>query len=159
MLSMTDRWPLLVLDEPTAGLDAGGVARLVTDLERMSQTERAIALITHDMDLALRLCPRCVVVGDGRLLSEGPTRKLLSDSSLLARSGLAEPSRAAAARWLTRVSQCSKDLNPLTKLAVSLTWLMSSMLVIDGRFQIACILLPSAALILLNLHVTLSCLR
>ena len=43
-----------------------------------------------------------------------------------------------------------KDLNPLTKLAVSLTWLMSSMLVIDGRFQIACILLPSAALILLN---------
>ena len=68
------------------------MARLVTDLERMSQTERAIALITHDMDLALCLCPKCVVVGDGRLLSEGPTRKLLSDSSLLARSGLAEPS-------------------------------------------------------------------
>jgi len=105
-LTASDRWPLLVLDEPMGGLDARGAAKLVENIEAMGAKGRAIALITHDMDLALRLCARSVVLGEGRLLAEGPTRMLLADSTLLARAGLAEPSCAEANRWLRRVALC-----------------------------------------------------
>jgi energy-coupling factor transport system ATP-binding protein len=105
-LSSADRWPLLVLDEPMAGLDAHGVSTLIDQLRLLSDKGRAIAVITHDMDLALRLCPRSIVLGEGRILADGPTEALMEDCSLLSRAGLAEPSCASARRWLRRVSSC-----------------------------------------------------
>jgi energy-coupling factor transport system ATP-binding protein len=105
-LTASDRWPLLVLDEPMAGLDAHGAARLAEALVVLGAKGRAIALITHDMDLALRLCARSVVLGEGRVLAEGPTAALLGDPALLDRAGLAEPSCAEARRWLQRVASC-----------------------------------------------------
>src|SRR6266404_3600661 len=105
-LTASDRWPLLVLDEPMGGLDAHGAAKLVENIEALGAKGRAIALITHDMELALRLCARSVVLGEGRVLAEGPTRMLLADSTLLGRAGLAEPSSAEANRWLRRVVSC-----------------------------------------------------
>jgi len=105
-LTAGDRWPLLVLDEPTAGLDARGVATLAGKIAAMRDEGRALALITHDMDFALRLCTRCVVVGGGRILAEGPPDVLLFDAALLQRAGLAEPSCAPARRWLERASRC-----------------------------------------------------
>ena len=105
-LSSSDRWPLLVLDEPMAGLDAHGVSTLIDRLRPLTEKGRAIAVITHDMDLALRLCPRSIVLGEGRILADGPTEALMEDCSLLSRAGLAEPSCASARRWLRRVSSC-----------------------------------------------------
>ena len=89
-----------------AGLDAHGTARLVEAIAALGAEGRAIALITHDMDLALRLCPRSIVLAGGRVLAEGPTPVLLSDPALLDRAGLAEPSCASARRWLRRVASC-----------------------------------------------------
>jgi energy-coupling factor transport system ATP-binding protein len=105
-LSSSDRWPLLVLDEPMAGLDARGVSTLIDRLRPLTEKGRAIAVITHDMDLALRLCPRSIVLGEGRILADGPTEALMEDCSLLSRAGLTEPSCASARRWLRRVSSC-----------------------------------------------------
>ena len=99
-LTATDRWPFLVLDEPLAGLDARGAAQVVADVERLREGGRAVAIVTHDMDLVLRLCPRLVVVGDGGIIADGPTRTLLQDESLLARAGLRPPSIMPALRWL-----------------------------------------------------------
>jgi energy-coupling factor transporter ATP-binding protein EcfA2 len=105
-LSASDRWPLLVLDEPMAGLDAHGASTLIREILWLSENGRAIAVITHDMDLALRLCPRCIVLGEGRLLADGPTDKLMDDPGLLKRAGLAEPASAKARQWLRRVALC-----------------------------------------------------
>lgn len=105
-LTASDRWPLLVLDEPTAGLDARGVSGLVEAIAALSRKGRAIAVITHDMDLALRLCPRSIIVGEGAILADGPTVTLMSDAALLARAGLAEPSCAPAMRWLRWAATC-----------------------------------------------------
>lgn len=105
-LTITDRWPLLVLDEPMAGLDAAGAAALTMQIAGLRRQGRAVAVITHDMDLALRLCPRSIVVGEGRILADGPTGALLRDADLLRRADLAEPSSAAARRWLERVAAC-----------------------------------------------------
>ena len=97
-----DRWPLLVLDEPTSGLDAAGAANLAERIDGLRAEGRAIVLITHDMDFALRLADRVAILGDGRLQAEGPARELLLDTALMAASGLAEPELAAALRWLAR---------------------------------------------------------
>lgn len=105
-LTASDRWPLLVLDEPMAGLDAHGASTLAAEILALRERGRAIAVITHDMDLALRLCARSVIVGEGGILADGPTRELLDDPGLLKRAGLAEPSCAKAMRWLRRVAAC-----------------------------------------------------
>lgn len=105
-LTVSDRWPLLVLDEPMAGLDAHGVSALIAEILALHGKGRAIAIITHDMDFALRLCPRSILVGEGRILADGPTEELMKDSALLHRTGLAEPSCAEAIRWLQRAAAC-----------------------------------------------------
>jgi len=79
---------ILVLDEPTAGLDPRGQRELVTLLEGLSPTQ---VVITHDLSLALALCPRSVVLDDGMVCAEGPTRSLLGDSALLDAHQLALP--------------------------------------------------------------------
>ncbi|MGO4571571.1 ABC transporter ATP-binding protein [Microvirga sp. 2TAF3] len=105
-LTIGENWPLLVLDEPMAGLDAHGASTLAAEISALRRKGRAIAIISHDMDLALQLCTRCIVVGEGRLLADGPTETLLSDPQLLKRAGLAEPSCAPARRWLQQVAGC-----------------------------------------------------
>ncbi|WP_309082750.1 ATP-binding cassette domain-containing protein [Chelativorans sp.] len=105
-LTATDRWPFLVLDEPLAGLDARGAAQVEADIERLRQAGRAVALVTHDMDFALKLCGRSVLVAEGGILVEGPTRELLADGDLLARAGLQPPSIMPALRWLERTAPC-----------------------------------------------------
>jgi energy-coupling factor transporter ATP-binding protein EcfA2 len=106
VLTATGHWPLLVLDEPLAGLDANGAAAVERDIERLCRDGRAVALITHDMDFALKVCPRAIVVGDGGILADGPTPLLLRDEALLARAGLRPPAIAPAMHWLERVTAC-----------------------------------------------------
>ncbi|WP_162914358.1 ABC transporter ATP-binding protein [Taklimakanibacter lacteus] len=99
-LTAHGEWPLLVLDEPTAGLDARGAGMVTRHVEALAQRGHAIAVITHDMDLALRLCARSVIVAGGRILADGPTIDLLGDADLLERAGLAEPAISPVLRWL-----------------------------------------------------------
>ena len=99
-LTAGPRWPLLVLDEPMAGLDACGAATLSDEIVRLAGEGRAIALITHDMDLALALCTRCIVLGSGGILAAGAPGDILGDTDLLARAGLAPPAIAPLLTWL-----------------------------------------------------------
>lgn len=68
---------LLFLDEPTIGLDA--VAKLaVREFVRRLNRDRGVTVIltTHDMDDIEELCSRVMVIGDGRILSDGPLEVL-----------------------------------------------------------------------------------
>lgn len=105
-LTAAGRWPLFVLDEPTAGLDARGVAMVTRLIERLAREGHAIAIITHDMDLALRLCRRSVIVADGRIIADGPTGDHLSNADLLRSAGLTPPAIAPVLRWLTEARPC-----------------------------------------------------
>ena len=69
--------PLLFLDEPTIGLDA--VSKLgVRDFVRRLNGERGVTVIltTHDMDDIEALCSRVMVIGQGRILSDGTLKDL-----------------------------------------------------------------------------------
>ena len=79
---------ILVFDEPTTGLDPAARRDLLIRLLTLEMTQ---LVITHDLSLALEMCPRSVIVNDGVVVADGPTRDLLADPTLLARNRLELP--------------------------------------------------------------------
>ena len=79
---------ILVLDEPTSELDPRGRRNLIDLLRNLDKT---IVLATHDLDLVLELCPRCLIMNDGRIVYDGPTQETLSNAQLLHSNGLELP--------------------------------------------------------------------
>lgn len=86
VLSMDPR--LLVLDEPTAGLDPAGRRGLIEVLESLPMAQ---LVITHDLPFALELCPRTVILDGGELVADGLTQELLADTALLSAHRLEMP--------------------------------------------------------------------
>ena len=70
---------ILVMDEPSSGLDPKGRRRLIGLLARFTHT-RLVA--THDLDLVMEVCPRTIVLHEGRLAADGPTREIFGDEKL-----------------------------------------------------------------------------
>jgi energy-coupling factor transporter ATP-binding protein EcfA2/sirohydrochlorin ferrochelatase len=84
---------ILVLDEPTANLDPAARRDLI---EVVRGLELTTLVITHDLPLALELCPRSVVVAHGRVAADGATPTLFANPSLLAAHRLELPYRMVA---------------------------------------------------------------
>jgi cobalt transport protein ATP-binding subunit len=94
--------PVLIVDEPTTGLDQAGARSILDLLSRWNADGRTIVVITHDMSLVAERVPRTVVVGNGRILADGPTRQVLPDAELLRGAYLRPPQ-------VTRVAQRLAD--------------------------------------------------
>lgn len=62
---------ILVLDEPTAGLDPNGANELMSLVCKMNKEGKTIILVTHDMDLVLKYCQKVFVVNEGKIISSG----------------------------------------------------------------------------------------
>jgi cobalt/nickel transport system ATP-binding protein len=90
---------VLILDEPTAGLDPHGQERLLEVLARLRESGTTVVMATHDVDLALRWADEGAVLSpDG--LRTGPVGELLADQGLLDAARLRRPWGAAAAEVL-----------------------------------------------------------
>ncbi|MDQ4032980.1 MAG: cobalt ABC transporter ATP-binding protein, partial [Actinomycetota bacterium] len=59
--------------------------------EVLLRLDRTMLMVTHDLPYALQLCPRSVVLDEGRVVADGPTLELLADGDLLARHRLELP--------------------------------------------------------------------
>lgn len=79
---------ILVLDEPTAGLDARSRRRVVDFLAGRSET---LVVATHDLEVAAALCRQAVVLANGRVAAAGPIQSVLGDPELLRTHGLVDP--------------------------------------------------------------------
>ncbi|MEV6164219.1 ATP-binding cassette domain-containing protein [Streptomyces sp. NPDC052052] len=77
---LTARPPLLLLDEPTRGLDYAAKARLVGVLRGLAAEGHAIVLATHDVELAAELAHRVVILADGEAVADGETRQVVVSS-------------------------------------------------------------------------------
>ena len=71
---------ILLLDEPTRGLDYAAKAMLGTHLRDLAANGRTIIMSTHDVELVAAYADRVALLGDGELVVEGPVREILSDS-------------------------------------------------------------------------------
>lgn len=79
---------ILVLDEPSAALDPQARRRLIHLLKGFSHTK---IIATHDMDMVLELCPRTIVLNEGRIVFDGQSRDILVDKQFLEKCGLEMP--------------------------------------------------------------------
>lgn len=71
---------VLLLDEPTRGMDAARQRQLVTLLRQLQREGVAIILATHDVELVAEAASRVLLLGDGRVVAEGTPREVLAGS-------------------------------------------------------------------------------
>jgi len=79
---------ILVLDEPSSNLEPVARRELAEVLVSLGRTT---LMVTHDLPYALQLCPRSVLIDEGVVVADGPTRSLLADTDLLAAHRLELP--------------------------------------------------------------------
>jgi energy-coupling factor transport system ATP-binding protein len=82
---------LLLLDEPTAGLDAEGIDTILSALRRTELKGISIVLVSHDIDVLGECVERLVILDKGRVVDDGPASTLLMDDSRLAVYGYDPP--------------------------------------------------------------------
>ena len=83
---------IVVLDEPSAALDPRARRRVI---EVLRELDKPIILATHDLDMALDVCGRAVVLYDGRVAADGDLGTILGDEALLRQNGLELPLRCS----------------------------------------------------------------
>mgnify|MGYP003346629921 CR=1 FL=1 len=76
--------PVLLLDEPTRGLDYPGKRRLVALLAELAADGRAVVLATHDVELVAQVATRAVVLAEGEVVADGPARDVVCHSPVFA---------------------------------------------------------------------------
>ncbi len=86
VLSMDPK--ILILDEPSAGLDPRARRTLINLLRELPIT---MLVSTHDMKLVQELFPRTIIMDDGRIVADGKTNEILEDEKLLNEHGLERP--------------------------------------------------------------------
>ena len=101
---------ILILDEPTAGLDPRGRDRILTMLEALRDQSRiTILMVSHSMEDMARLASRLLVFSEGSLVADGTPRELFAQPELMASVGLGVPE---AARLCTALREKGYPLPP-----------------------------------------------
>ncbi len=103
---------VLILDEPTAGLDPGGRRELITYVQAWhAQADQTLVLVSHDLDAVARLVDRVMLLASGNVVADGATRQVLSDVEQLRVVGLEPPpavqllGKLQAASWNVRTDR------------------------------------------------------
>ncbi|MDQ3328495.1 MAG: ABC transporter ATP-binding protein [Chloroflexota bacterium] len=84
---------LLILDEPTNGLDPSGMADMRSLIRRLGQGERTVLLSSHLLGEVQQICDRAGVIASGKLVAEGTVQELRGDIGLLVRAAPIEQAR------------------------------------------------------------------
>lgn len=79
---------ILVMDEPAASLDPKSRRSVIGLLNSFAHSK---VVASHDLDLILDVCARCLVIRDGAIVADGPAAEILSDATLLAENNLELP--------------------------------------------------------------------
>ena len=89
--------PVLLLDEPTRGLDPESKGRLAEFLRRHAERGGAVALASHDVELVASVATRVVMLAGGELIADGSPEQVLGDSHVFA----PQMTRVFGPGWLT----------------------------------------------------------
>jgi energy-coupling factor transport system ATP-binding protein len=105
---------VIILDEPTTGLDYRHQRSMMEMLKRLNRAGHTVIIITHSMWVAAEYAARTIVMKDGSILLDGPTRSVFRDEARLAETSLHPPSLVRLSNWLgaeaLTVQQMVKEL-------------------------------------------------
>jgi energy-coupling factor transporter ATP-binding protein EcfA2 len=90
------RPPVVLLDEPTRGLDYAGKAELARIVADLAADRHAVLLVTHDVEFAAHVADDVVVMAEGEVVSSGPKRRVLAESPSFA----PQVTKVLGAPWL-----------------------------------------------------------
>lgn len=82
---------MIILDEPTAGLDAAYSNKLIQLLDELHQDGKTLVLSTHDMNLAYEWAEELVIMSDGKVLATGSPKEVLQQQEILQVCKLEKP--------------------------------------------------------------------
>jgi len=110
-LALVNNPEVVILDEPTTGLDAQARRELHGVIERMKDESKTVILTTHYIEEAERLCDRVAIIDHGRVIATGTPRELIARSSGQSRIELrtAEPVELAALRLIPFVESVTES--------------------------------------------------
>jgi len=92
--------PVIVLDEPTTGQDARGLARIGDIIEQLKAERRTVVTITHDIDFAAEHFERVIVMAKGQVQADGDAADVLARREVLAHAEVEPPQLARLAQAL-----------------------------------------------------------
>ena len=93
---------VLVLDEPTAGLDPVGAKAMLDLFVELNRNGKTIIIVTHEMDYVLEYCDLCVVVNKGKIVYEGRPISLFVNDEIMDRVGIEPPLAIEFGKELTK---------------------------------------------------------
>lgn len=83
--------PVVVLDEPTTGLDYRECVKVMDIVGRMHEGGATVIMVCHDMEVVADYATRCIVMSDGRVVDDAPTFEVLRNRDTLERASLVPP--------------------------------------------------------------------
>ena len=81
----------IIMDEPTTGLDYGELKQMMTLVKRLNEAGHTIIIITHCIWIAAEFAHRTILVSEGKVVADGPTREVFSHEDLLAQADIIAP--------------------------------------------------------------------
>ena len=117
--------PVIVLDEPTTGLDFRECQKVMEIVDRLHREGKTIVMVCHDMEVVGDYAQRIVVMTRGELVAQGPTFQLLRNPEVLRRADLVPPQVVAismelVARHPELTGTAVDNANTLQELTVAL---------------------------------------
>lgn len=100
---------VLVLDEPTAGLDPQGAKEMMTLFKNLRDAGKTIILVTHDMNHVLNYCDNALIMNDGKIVKNGTVSEIFSEPELLTQLSIELPLITA---FIHELNQKGFNLNP-----------------------------------------------
>ncbi len=91
---------ILILDEPTTGLDLKSSQSIITLVKELHSQNHTVILVTHDMNLVAEMANRIIILREGRIVADGLPRSIFSDDALLKENFLEEPQITRLSRML-----------------------------------------------------------
>jgi cobalt/nickel transport system ATP-binding protein len=106
---------IIVLDEPTAGLDPQGCSEIIDILDELNAEGKTIIFSTHDVDLAAKWADSIYVLHEGRIKRQGAPSQIFADHTMISETGLRLPAFVQTFREL-KLRGISGSDSPLTML-------------------------------------------
>ncbi|MCQ2748242.1 MAG: ATP-binding cassette domain-containing protein [Mycoplasmoidaceae bacterium] len=106
--------PIVIFDEPTAGLDLYYQNKVKKIIKSLKQDGKTVIIITHNMDNVLELADEVLVLHDKKLIASGTPYEIFNNAQLLNSVGLKQPNIIKLVNKLAKLNKAYANIKPLT---------------------------------------------